>query len=674
MRIFIKTILITFVSSVVYGQGQTLNKSIMHNGIQRNYTIYVPSTYASQNSTPLVVNLHGYTLNRSFQMTNSGMNAVAEREGFLVAYPDAVNADWFGPQDNIGFVDQLLDDISSQYSVNAAKVYATGFSQGGVMSYLLSVERSDRFAAIASVGGPRPVGPGDVPVPPNIAATPDRPFPLLHIHGTGDPIVPYNGGTSTVGALTLTFPPVERVVQDYVTSNGGDPTPTVADLPNINTTDGTTVRRTSYEGDSYMDSAGNPRNSEVLFYRVQNGGHNWPGDSTTWPGWANPINYDISASSEIWNFFSRHEVALIPTWNVDAGGNWSLPANWNGAVPNAVGARAKFAGIINEPRTVTLDVPVTLGRLDFDSTNSYTIGGANPLTLDATSGTAKINISRGSHVIGTPVALADNAVINVAPAAGNLSITGALAADGKNITKVGAGSLTVNNVRASELTVHAGAVNVAPNGTADGTSVLGVLTIAGSTDAWSAKIDLANNDAIVRSSAANKAADFARLHNQVKQGFNNGNWKGLGITSTAAAANTNTDTGLTVADNALLDHTTFSGQPVTADSILLKYTYYGDIDQNGQVDADDLTVFASNFGRASGATQIEGDIDFNGAVNADDLTVFANNFNKGVGSNLAVAAASVQAVPEPRSAILLVTGVAAIATISTLLRRRAERQ
>ena len=64
----------------------------MHDGIQRNYTIYVPSSYTAHNSVPLVVNMHGYTLNRSFQMQASGMNAVAEREGFLVVYPEPTSA------------------------------------------------------------------------------------------------------------------------------------------------------------------------------------------------------------------------------------------------------------------------------------------------------------------------------------------------------------------------------------------------------------------------------------------------------------------------------------------------------------------------------------------------------------------------------------------------------
>jgi polyhydroxybutyrate depolymerase len=312
MRSFFTLLALLFVTSIAHGQGQTLDKTLEHNGITRNYTVYVPSTYSSQVDAPLVINLHGYTLNRGFQMTHSGMNAVAEREGFMVAYPDAVDSDWFGPQDNIGFIDRLLDEVSSQYSINANKVYAAGFSQGGVMTYLLSVERPYKFAAIASVGGPRPLAAADVYVPPNIPATPRRPFPLLHIHGTGDPIVPYNGGTSTVGSLTLNFPPAERLVRDYVLNNQGNTTPIVTDLANTNTMDGTTAQKWSYDAGSYLDAAGNPREAEVLFYRVAGGGHNWPGDSPTWPAWASPVNQDFSASAEIWSFFSRHEVAAIP--------------------------------------------------------------------------------------------------------------------------------------------------------------------------------------------------------------------------------------------------------------------------------------------------------------------------------------------------------------------------
>jgi hypothetical protein len=247
--------------------------------------------------------------------------------------------------------------------------------------------------------------------------------------------------------------------------------------------------------------------------------------------------------------------------------------------------------------------------------------------------------------------VADDAIINVSLAASNLSLLGTLTASGRSLSKAGAGTLTVNNVRAQSLSINGGTVAIAPNGTPAGTSALSALSIAGAPDAWTAELDLANNDVVLHTGGANKQIEFLRLHNQVKQGFNNGDWKGLGITSATAAANVNTDTGISVVDNALLGLTEFSGQQVTADSLLLKYTYYGDIDQNGQVDADDLTVFAANFSRAAGATQIDGDIDFNGAVNADDLTVFANNFNKGVGN--ALVAGGVQAVPEPATQVLL---------------------
>ena len=107
---------------------------------------------------------------------------------------------------------------------------------------------------------------------------------------------------------------------------------------------------------------------------------------------------------------------------------------------------------------------------------------------------------------------------------------------------------------------------------------------------------------------------------------------GNGLSS--SGAQNNTDTTLELVDNAILGLTQFSGEPVDANSILIKHTYYGDIDLNGAVDADDLTVLANNFGRTSGASHVDGDIDFNGTVDADDLTVFANNFLKGVGAPL----------------------------------------
>ncbi len=81
-------------SSVLYGQGQILRNTLMHNGVERDYILYVPSIYSPDTSIPLVLNLHGFRSNGAAQMTVSQMNVVAEREGFLVTYPSAIAGDW----------------------------------------------------------------------------------------------------------------------------------------------------------------------------------------------------------------------------------------------------------------------------------------------------------------------------------------------------------------------------------------------------------------------------------------------------------------------------------------------------------------------------------------------------------------------------------------------------
>ena len=226
---------------------------------------------------------------------------------------------------------------------------------------------------------------------------------------------------------------------------------------------------------------------------------------------------------------------------------------------------------------------------------------------------------------------------------GSARIEGNVATGATLNTTVAAGAqLTTSRLKQNGLTLGAGSrVTVLPGGTQS--NVLTTLDLG-----TTGTLDLADNDLILKTTAAGKTAAFNALYSRLVAGFAGGGWNGNGIVSSAAQTNSNTT--LSLVDNAVLGFSTFGGEPVDANSILLKYTYFGDIDQNGQVDADDLTVFANNFGRTSGATQVDGDIDFNGTVDADDLTVFANNFGRGVGTPLAaVSGGVVSELPRPLS-------------------------
>ena len=241
-----------------------------------------------------------------------------------------------------------------------------------------------------------------------------------------------------------------------------------------------------------------------------------------------------------------------PTWNIDANGDWTGINNWTVMVPNAAGVEAAFGGVITAPRTVTVNNAITVGGLFFDSAQAYTIGGTNTLTLDATSGDAQINVASGSHTISAPITLADNAVITVTPAASTLTLTGTLGASGRNVTKAGAGTLTVPNVRAAGLTISGGTVAVAASGTNAGVSVVNTLSIAGDATP-TAKLDLANNAAIVDYTGTSPVATIRQQILAGRGGPGLGQtWNGQGITSSAAAAADPESRSVGYAENAAL--------------------------------------------------------------------------------------------------------------------------
>ena len=139
-------------------------------------------------------------------------------------------------------------------------------------------------------------------------------------------------------------------------------------------------------------------------------------------------------------------VSLAQTWNLNANGNWGTAANWTPAsVPNGIGASASLLNVITAPRTVSLNVPVTLGNLTFGGNFAYTIGGTNTLTLDVAAGNAALNVGgTAAHTISRPIVLNDTLVINQ-NSTGTLTLSGARSGTG-GLIKNGTGQVTLNGV------------------------------------------------------------------------------------------------------------------------------------------------------------------------------------------------------------------------------------
>ncbi len=282
--------------------GKKISATIMHNGLKRSYRLYVPALYDSNNPAPLVFALHGGggTGKRMDKLT--GFDALADRHGFIVIYPDAVDKNWNDGRDltnyrsqrenidDVGFISALIDTISDQYTVDRTRVYTTGASNGAMMSFRLACELTDKITAIAPVIGSL----GE-----NISKTcaPSRPIAVIIIGGTGDPLVPWSGGhvhlfRRKLGKV-LSFADTTGF---WVAHNGCSPVPDISWLPDVDPEDGTRIRKKVYSQCS--------QGVKVVLYEIQGGGHTWPGGPQYLPEWIIGINSkDMDAGEVIWDFF-----------------------------------------------------------------------------------------------------------------------------------------------------------------------------------------------------------------------------------------------------------------------------------------------------------------------------------------------------------------------------------
>ncbi len=284
-------LLVFFLVTLTSFSQEIVNGSIMHDDVEREYILYVPASYSGDVAAPLVFNFHGYTSNASEQMLYGDFRSIADTAGFLVVHPMGTpdtsgqphwNVGFGGTDvDDLGFTSALLDSLLLDYNINEERVYSTGMSNGGFMSYYLACHLSERIAAIASVTGTMTTEMIN-------GCMANHPMPVMEIHGTADYTVPYNG--------MEWMESIPNVLDHWVNFNNCNLTPTVTDVPDINTTDGSTVEHYLYSnGDNGV---------VVEHYKVIGGGHTWPGTAFNMGG----TNYDIDASLKIWQFFAQYDI------------------------------------------------------------------------------------------------------------------------------------------------------------------------------------------------------------------------------------------------------------------------------------------------------------------------------------------------------------------------------
>jgi len=269
--------------------------------VARTYLVHIPPNYDGRNAVPVVLAFHGGGSNPRQMSEFSGLSDKANEAGFIVVYPagsgrveaaltwNAGNCCGYAQRqnvDDIGFVAALLDDLASAANVDAKSIYATGMSNGALMSYAVADRLASRIAAIAPVAGPMGTE----------TCQPAQPVSVVHFHGTEDAFAPYAGGVGRSSITRTNFYSVDHTIGAWAAANGCDANPREETLPDV-AKDGMHVTRKTY---------GQGRDgAEVILYTIHGGGHTWPGRQPKLR-WLGASTQDISANDLMWEFFQRH--------------------------------------------------------------------------------------------------------------------------------------------------------------------------------------------------------------------------------------------------------------------------------------------------------------------------------------------------------------------------------
>ncbi len=231
------------------------------------------------------------------------LDALADREGFLVAYPNGYRGNWNDGRDasvsaahraqvdDVGFVSAILDDVSARLPVDPRRVYATGISNGAIFSHYLAARLSQRIAAIAPVAG-------GIADPFDRAFRPERPVSVLIFQGTDDPLTPFHGG-GIAGGRRGRIVDTDRAVAMWTEADGCAGAPQRRVLAQRGAKDSCAVLRTSWEGGR--------SGSAVELITLEGGGHAWPGGPQYLPeALIGRACREVDASALLWEFFAAH--------------------------------------------------------------------------------------------------------------------------------------------------------------------------------------------------------------------------------------------------------------------------------------------------------------------------------------------------------------------------------
>ena len=285
-----------------------LKQTLVHDGIERKYIVYKPENLPL--NAPLVVVAHGYTSNAENIMSYSGMNKIADKEKFLVVYPqgteDLRGNNFFNvgysfhatsKVDDVGFIKTIVGKLVNEYTLDPEKVFATGMSNGGDLSYFLACHASDVFKAVAPIAGTMMLSTIE-----NCA--PKKAIPIFEVHGTADDITLFAGDMADKDGWGP-YLDNESVIKFWVEQNNLE-LYEAFEFVDVNTNDNSTITFHKYWS--------NESKNEVWFYVIDNGEHDWPLLKSPFTFWESPLgwwyfsssNMDIDTGTEVWNFFKQY--------------------------------------------------------------------------------------------------------------------------------------------------------------------------------------------------------------------------------------------------------------------------------------------------------------------------------------------------------------------------------